>query len=470
MQKAKQKLLLEYLISSPDLFAICDSVVQPSYFDADLRSTVKLLKSYYNEYKNIPAIEIISAETGLQLTEQEITRDKFDYCVSEIEAFCKRKAIVQAIQRSADLLEKEDYGQIEADLKEAISVSITKDLGLSLFEDPGDILRSIAQSEVPISTGFDELDKLLFGGLIRKQLFVISAPSGGGKSISMNNLALNYVEQGYTVLFISLELSQELNYLRLASMMSDVGQRGWQTNINEMAEKIRNYQTVYGGGNKGNLYVKRMASQTRPSQMRALIKEFELLKGVTPDVLVVDYLDIMGSDVKVPMDNISLRDKYITEGLREVLNDYNMIGITGSQVKKEAQEDIDVEMSQVAGGQTKMNTADVWASCILTPAMKDAGTVAFKMLKTRTSDGQGKLALLDFNNVSLRFTNSGKTITEQDVEEFKNMYQRLKKDSSSSRSQFQQSAPASPQQGKPSQSSTQQLLAKMAAVSQEFGD
>jgi replicative DNA helicase len=421
LNQNKQRLLLEYVISSPDLFAICDSVIDPRYFDADLRGAVALVKDYFREYKNLPDADIIAAETGVQLKQEPISRDKLEYCVVEVEKFCRQRAIVMAMNESADLLAQGDYGTIEAKFKAAVNLSVAKDLGVSLFDSPREILHRISQTERPISTGYDDLDKKLFGGLIRKQIMIISGPSGGGKSLFMNNIALNYAESGHHVLFVTLELSQDLNYLRLASMISGISQNGWFMNIEEIASRVENYQSIYGNGKNGNLYIKRMPMGTKPSQIRAVVKEYELVHGVPPDLLVVDYLDIMGCDVKVPVDNISLKDKYATEGLREVGVDNNMMVVTGSQLKKEAQGDVDVGASQMAGGQTKMNTADIWGSIILTDEMKAAGVVGIKLIKTRTSDGKEKVAFMEFDNSSLRIRNFTGPVNEVKLATFRTL-------------------------------------------------
>lgn len=418
MNSHKQRLLLEYLVSSPDVYAICESVLDPLHFDADVRPAVSFVKDYHRKYSAVPDIEIVAAETGVALSQQVVTRDRLDYCVAEIEDFAKKKAILHAVGESADLIKEGDFGMIEQKLKAALAVSVTKDIGISLFDDARTILHRIAESERPISTGFDDVDKKLFGGLVRKQMMVISGPSGGGKSVFMNNIALNYVESGHRVLFISLELSQDLNYLRFAAMMSGSSLNGWFMNIDDIANRVDKYQGLYGGGSRGNLFIKRLAMGSKPSHIRAVLKEFELVHGVLPDVLVVDYLDIMGSDVKVPVDNVSLKDKYAAEGLREIGNDLNLIVVTGSQIKKEAQNDVDIDASQTAGGQTKMNTADVWGNIMLTDEMKAAGIAGVKWLKTRTSDGRGQQSLMSFNPISLRIANFSVPPSEEDMKRY----------------------------------------------------
>lgn len=426
------------------MFAICDSVVDPKHFDADLRPAVSFIKEYHKTYRNIPDATLVGAETGVALQQQTISRDKLEYCVTEVERFARQRAIVLAINESADLLAREDYGQLELKLKSAINVSVTKDLGLSLFSDPLAVLRRIAESEKPISTGYEDLDKKLFGGLIRKQLFVISGPSGGGKSLTMANLALNYVESGHNVLMITLEMSEEMNYLRLASMISGIGQNGWFMNIDAIAERVTHYQSVYGNGDRGNLFIKRLPQGARPSQIRSILKEFELIHGAPPDVLVVDYIDIMGPDVKVSPENIHLKDKYVTEGLRELCIDFNMIGISGSQITKGAQAEVDINQSQIAGGQTKLNTVDVFGNVMLTEEMKAAGVVGIKLLKTRTSDGKDKVVFMKFDPISLRFTNFDGSLSDSQVAMFGSLVKKANKTKDTRHSQTQPGVPDAP--------------------------
>ena len=83
----KQKLLIEYLLSSPDTFALCKSIVQAEYFAPGLRKTVDFLHEYYDKYHSTPSIEQVAAETGTKLKTHQITHDQIKYCAKEVEAF-----------------------------------------------------------------------------------------------------------------------------------------------------------------------------------------------------------------------------------------------------------------------------------------------------------------------------------------------------------------------------------------------
>ena len=49
----KQKLLIEYLISSSDTYALCASILDDTYFDPELKPSVKFIKTYYDQYNTM---------------------------------------------------------------------------------------------------------------------------------------------------------------------------------------------------------------------------------------------------------------------------------------------------------------------------------------------------------------------------------------------------------------------------------
>lgn len=399
-QTKKQQLLVEYLISSPDTFALCKSIVKSDYFDPELRQAVEFIHDYYDKYSATPSADQIEAETNAVLKAQQVTRDQIEYCADQVEKFCKRKAIEQAIVAAPQFIAKGDYGRVESIIRDAISVSLNRDLGLDYFADPLGRLEAQTLKPLRTPTKWTAFDEQLNGGIARKEILMFSANSGGGKSITLANLAVNMLEQGYSVLYLTLELSEELVAQRFDTMLTGVSSVAWLANYKSIASTV-----IQLAPHMGKLSIKHMPSGTTSNQIRAYLKEFELKNGFIPDVLVVDYLDIMGPNEKVSADNISEKDKQSTEQLREIIFDYNMYGATASQQNRSAIEAVELNQGHIAGGLTKVNTVDVYASIILTPTMKAAGEIGMTFLKTRNSDGVGKTVYLRWDNKSLRILN-----------------------------------------------------------------
>ena len=148
---------------------------------------------------------------------------------------------------------------------------------------------------------------------------------------------------------------------------------------------------------------------------RAYLKEFELKFGYLPDLLIVDYLDIMGANEKVNADNVWEKDKRAAEQLRDIAFDYNMYIAAASQQNRSAIDAQELNQSHIAGGLSKVNTVDIYASIIMTPTMKAAGEIGFSFLKTRNSDGVGKTVYMMWDNKTLRILNKNDNVDEDGV-------------------------------------------------------
>jgi archaellum biogenesis ATPase FlaH len=245
-----------------------------------------------------------------------------------------------------------------------------------------------------------DLDKHLNGGLNRKEMTVFSANSGVGKSITMSNLSFNFLKQGLNVCYISLELSEEVVAKRFDSIMTGVGQSEIFKNVSRVAILVQEMCRKMG-----RLIIKRMPeSTTNANHIRAYLKEYERMYGHIPDVLCVDYMDIMTSNNKISAENLFVKDKYIAEELRSIANDFDLVLITASQQNRSGMQVKNEELGQsaVAGGISKVNTADNWISIIQTPQMKAAGEYMLKFLKTRSSGGVGMIIPLRWCPISLR--------------------------------------------------------------------
>jgi replicative DNA helicase len=411
MNNKKQKQLLQILVSSPDTFALCMGILKSSYFDPEYRKVVSLLLHYYDEYNSLPDCDTIEAETDVRLDRQEITKDKVEYCADQIGEFCKQKAIESAIIKSSELLDSKDYGKIEQLVKDAVTLSLTSNLGVEYFDDPELRIEESLKGEAVTPTGWDQIDKLLYGGIARKWLVVFAANSGGGKSMAMANLCVNMMKQKKTCLYISLELSESMVSKRFDSMFTGISQSEWQYKSNDIVNTLETIKSEYGA-----LHIKYMPPETKTNEIKAYLKEFELTHGYVPDVIAVDYLDLMAPNQHVSSDNVFLKDKLVSEQLRGIANEYNTFMLTASQLNRSAVEAEHHTHANIAGGISKINTADVVVSIMWTDTMRAANEIAFQLLKTRSSDGVGKVTYLKWVPAALRMINSDRQQNAQNNE------------------------------------------------------
>ena len=422
MNAEKQQLLIEYLISSPDIFALTTSIISPEFFDPEYKNSVKFIQKYYQNYNALPTVDQIFAEVGIKYTKRKLTKDSIQYCIDEIETFCRARSMQLAILKAAKLSSTkgdEASGEIEELVKDALNLSIHTSIGMGLFDDPEGMMQLLRENP-SFSTGYKEFDEALGGGLRRQQMLLLTANSGGGKSVVLANLGLNFAEQGLKVLYISLELSVSLIHMRYTSMITGISSKELVDRSDEAIIKLKNAQAELNGG---CIYIEQMPVGTSASKVRSFLKEFELKRGFLPDVLLLDYLDLAGPNETSAYDQVFEKDKKTSEQFRQVLVDYDMIGATASQQNRSAIGSNDINQSHIAGGLSKINTTDNCASIIRNEMMQAQGVVALLLTKTRNSDGKDKLIFLTWNGVSLRITDKPAKESENLIANFRKMKQ-----------------------------------------------
>jgi KaiC/GvpD/RAD55 family RecA-like ATPase len=402
MNVEKQKLLVSYLVSDADLFTRCNSILDTNYFDPEVRHSVHFAKEYFEKYRTLPTMDQLRVETGTVYELQHPSKGESDYVLNEVEQYCRNKAIERAILSAPALLDKGDFGKIEMNLKEAIAVSLNRDIGVNYFEDPEARLKRMLLLNAVIPTGYTDLDFLLDGGISRKELLLFMGGSGTGKSVHMSNLANNLLDQKLNGVYITLELSEDKVSKRHDGMMTGIAQQEIFNKMTKVASDLERKKEKCG-----QFFIKRMPeSTTNANHIRAYLKEFQMANGFTPDFLVVDYMDLMTSNHKISAENLFVKDKYVAEELRSIANEYNLLVISASQMNRAAIKADDIDQSNIAGGISKINTCDNFIAFFQTDAMKAAGECMLKIVKSRNSNGVGKFVMLKWNTSTLKVSNA----------------------------------------------------------------
>jgi len=405
-----QKLYLEMFLSDAETFIRCQNIFDPLNFDQKLQDAAEFINKYVDEYKIMPEANIVNASTRSDFNPVALPRENYDWLMNEFENFSRHKGLERAIVDSADLLEKGDYGPVEKLIKDAIQISLNKDMGTDYFDDPRSRLTKLKDGNGQISTGWPSIDKKLYGGFNRGELNIFCAGSGGGKSLFLANMGVNWAQAGLNVLYLTFELSEGLVAMRLDSMMTGITTREIFKQIDEVELKVKMI-----GKKAGNLQVKYMPSGKNCNDIRAYLKEYQVKKGVKPDVILIDYLDLMMPlSVKVSPSDLFVKDKYVSEEIRNLAMETQCITVTASQLNRSAVEEIEFDHSHISGGLSKIMTADNVIGIFTSRAMKERGRYQIQFMKTRSSSGVGQKVDLEFNVDTLRISDLG----EEDEQSF----------------------------------------------------
>ena len=396
-----QKLYLEMLLSDAATFSRCQSIFDHTLFDRKLQTAAEFINDYINEHSIMPTEEIINAATGsnLKIT-PDLREEHYDWLMNDFETFIRHKGLEKAINESADLLEKGEYGPVEEMIKKAVQVGLTRDMGTDYFADPRARLLKIKDNNGQVSTGWENLDKILYGGFNRGELNIFAAGSGGGKSLFLANLGVNFAQQGLNVVYLTFELSEELVSMRIDSMITGIPSREVFKQIDDVEMKVKMI-----GKKSGSMQVKYMPSGKTSNDIRAYLKEYEIKVGKKVDVLLVDYLDLlMPISKKISAENLFIKDKYVSEELRNLAMEKKTIFVTAAQLNRGAVEEVEFDHSHISGGLSKIQTADNVFGIFTSRAMRERGRYQIQLMKTRSSSGVGMKIDLEFNVDSLRIS------------------------------------------------------------------
>ena len=407
-----QKVYLEMMLTDAETFVRCQAVFDDVAFDRRLQPAAKFINDYVVEHNAMPTFDIVNAATDSNLKHPgDLAENHYDWLLMEFETFSKHKALEAAILKSADLLEKGEYGPVEDLVKKAVQIGLQKDLGTDYWKDPRSRLEAIKDKNGQVSTGWATLDKKLFGGFNRGELNIFAGGSGAGKSLFLANMGVNWCLQGINVLYLTFELSENLVSMRLDSMTTDIPSRDIFKNIEDVEMKVKMI-----GKKAGAFQVKYMPTGKTANDLRSYIKEFEIKTGRKIDVVLVDYLDLMMPIAKrISAENLFVKDKYVSEELRDLAMELNCLFVTASQLNRASVEEIEFDHSHISGGLSKIQTADNVIGIFTSRAMRERGRYQIQLMKTRSSSGVGAKIDLEFDVDSLRIRDLAE---DDDYQEF----------------------------------------------------
>jgi archaellum biogenesis ATPase FlaH len=439
-----QKVYLEMMMTDAETFVRCQTVFNPLAFDRRLQDAAKFLDNYVSEHNAMPTFDMINAATKADLKDPgQLKEEHLDWLLIEFETFSRHKALEAAILKGADLLEKGEYGPVEDLVKKAVQIGLQKDLGTDYWADPKSRLEAIKDNNGQVSTGWASLDKKLFGGFNRGELNIFAGGSGAGKSLFLANLGVNWASIGMNVLYLTLELSENLVSMRVDAMVTDIPTRDIFKNIDDVEMKVKMI-----GKKSGAFQVKYMPSGKTPNDIRSYIKEYEIKTGKKVDVLLIDYLDLlMPNGAKVSAENLFIKDKYVSEELRNLAMELNTVFVTAAQLNRGAVEEIEFDHSHISGGLSKIQTADNVIGIFTSRAMRERGRYQIQLMKTRSSSGVGAKVDLEFDVDSLRIRDLAEDDDYQEFNKRKStIYDSLKRQSTPGE-QKEQDLNADPAQG-----------------------
>ncbi len=197
--------------------------------------------------------------------------------------FCKKQNLKSAMVKSIGLLQNSSYDEISQVINDSLKLGMDNDEGYDWKKDFEERFKPRFRN--PISTGWDLIDNISKGGLGQKELGVVIAPTGAGKSMVLVHLGTQALKAGKTVVHYTLELQDTVIGSRYDSCLTKVP----LGNLMSFKEKI--YEEVQDI--EGRLIVKEYPTKSATTHTIKTHLEKLKMRNINVDMIIVDYADLL---------------------------------------------------------------------------------------------------------------------------------------------------------------------------------
>jgi replicative DNA helicase len=387
----------------------CRKVVphlKKEYFaDRKEAAIVMILLNFFEQYNKPASPDILQIElSNLKgFTDKEIPEmqeyaktlqadvaTNQDWLIENSEKFCKDRAVYNAILDSIKIIDGRDkvhtQDAIPTILSEALGVCFDNHVGHDYLQDAESRFDFYHRVEEKVAFDLEMFNKITKGGLSKKTLNIALAGTGVGKSLFMCHVAAGVLMQGKNVLYITLEMAEEriaeridANLLNLTmDELKVVDKDIFDSRLAKIANKT-----------KGTLIVKEYpTASAHAGHFRGLLEELKLKREFTPDIIMIDYLNICASSRMKQGANVNSYTyiKAIAEELRGLAVEYNVPILSATQTTRSGFTNSDPGLEDTSESFGLPATADFMFALVSNEELEQLNQIIVKQLKNRYND------------------------------------------------------------------------------------
>jgi replicative DNA helicase len=432
-----EKLYFAFILSRPEYF----SRVEPYFFKAqEIQLVFSVVK---DEYKNHPTdgvpkvkriVELVRLNDKKKLIKGEVLKSlltvnldeyspdgkddsKHAWLEKRVQAWITfntvQSGLAESIDyiRNIDQLDHDNVMDVASKIRSIIGTSSLISFGEESLGSSFDDLEAHIQDEATekVTTGWPCLDNILNKGWDIKTLNVFMGETNSGKSLWLQNIAINAANAGKNVIYFSLEMSEKKVMKRLGAMRLRIPINEYEDtakNKEYMQERLVKMRKSIASNNGnafdkklGKIYVKEFpAGQATISDFDNYCKKWEEKYDEKIDMIIVDYITIMAPERGLQLENnLYMKGKHLAEGLRSLGYKYESPVVTAIQVGKDAWSANDINLASVPESKAIPETADTFWGIIRSPEMKRLNLYRLKALKLRDGNFEKDQVMFDLN-------------------------------------------------------------------------
>ena len=405
-----------------------------------LRVFVKSIMDYRRDYKMHPSYKIMATHISSGLGEysdalQKQIRQFYAKVLSESEVdgpqyikdnaidFCRKQVLKKAMMQSVKLIKTSSFDEIQSVIEEALKLGTDNDFGHDYLKDFEE--RFLIKNRDPVGTGQSRIDEICKGGLGKRELGVVIAPTGAGKSMALVSLGAAALKAGKTVVHYTLELAETVVGSRYDSCITEIVLGDLFVNKQKILERVKDIA--------GSLIIKEYP--TKSASTETIKNHIERLKkrGIEPDVVIVDYADLLKPTKITREKRHDLENIY--EQLRAIAQIYDCPVWTASQTNRSGLNAEVITMEAISEAFNKCFVADFIFSLSRTIEDKKANKGRIFIAKNRNGpDGLVYPIFADWSCVNLKVLepqdesveNTVQMSTKSTVDFLKSKYKNMK--------------------------------------------
>tara|TARA_R110002153_G_scaffold165099_3_gene317622 strand:- start:489 stop:1841 length:1353 start_codon:yes stop_codon:yes gene_type:complete len=407
--KSFQENLCQLMLDDRPFCDQVSEVIDTSFFELRyLQVFIEVLLEYREKYRSHPNHEIMMTElkSGMQNQDKVVADqvrhfyariynsegvEEAEYVKDKAIDFCRKQTLKSAMMKSVKLLKSSSFDEISKVIEDAMKLGTDNNFGHDYHVDA--LKRFERIHRLPVSTGWERIDDIIKGGLGKNELGVVIAPTGAGKSMVLVHLAAEALKKGKTVVYYTLELKDTVVGGRFDSALTKVPLNDLFDQQDLIMDMIKDVE--------GTLIIKEYPTKSASVQTIRGHVDRLIKKGMKPDMILVDYADLLRPTRSTGEKRHELEETY--ESLRALAQIYEMPVWTASQTNRSGLNAEVITMEAISEAFNKCFVADFIFSLSRTVTDKQANKGRIFIAKNRNGpDGLVFPCFVDWSDVTIR--------------------------------------------------------------------
>ena len=397
-----ENIIIQSLIRDPDYIGKVIPYIDGTFFEDSINEAIfNSIKSYFVKVGKQPEKNILlvnvgeenlsdsqfeEAQTIVKESFQEETVQDTNWLLEQTEQWCQERSMYHTIMKAISIYDGSDKTlsphAIPDMMRDSLSISFETNIGYDWAGSAEDRFHYYSEPEHKVPFLLETLNEITNGGIPTKTLNLILAGVHVGKTMSLVHLACDYIRQGFDVLYVSMEMSENEILQRVDANLLKVP-------MHELVElgKDKFMTRIHGLRSKsfGDLKVIQYPTSVGTSgHIEQAMNDLRTKMHWTPSVVMIDYIGIVASSkIKVGSTNSHFYLKSVAEELRALGIKHDVIVWSAMQLTRGGMGSSDPDMTDIAESIGIPGVCDFMLAAMRTEELDQLGHIAYKQLKNR---------------------------------------------------------------------------------------